>query len=216
MKLPDRAGRSAALAFAALLAVLPWPPGRAAERNYDYFLLTLSWSPAYCSWHPNDPSQCGNRRFAFVLHGLWPQFYRGGYPHDCRRVGRVPARVADRALAIMPSRRLIQHEWETHGACTGLDAQEYFERAERAFSSVAIPKEFTGERIPQNLSASDIAAIFQRANPTIPAHGITIQCRGPELEEVRICLDTALKPIACGRGVRDSCRGGSLQIRPAR
>jgi ribonuclease T2 len=217
MKRPDHLTGVARMATLAALAGLAWSRALHADTGrFDYYLLTLSWSPAYCSWHPTDPSQCGGRRYAFVLHGLWPQYFGGGYPRECRRVGRVPARIADRALAIMPSRRLIQHEWDEHGACTTLDAAGYFLRAEQAFSAVVIPAAFSGDRIPQDLTAEDVAAAFRRANPAIPERAIVVKCRGPELEEVRICLSTDLKPIACGRGVRDACRRGPLQIRPVR
>jgi ribonuclease T2 len=216
MKSPDLSRLVRIAALAALAGLACSGPLRADTGGFDYYLLTLSWSPAYCSWHPTDASQCGGRRYAFVLHGLWPQYFGGGYPRECRRVGRVPARVAERALAIMPSRRLIQHEWEEHGACTTLEAAGYFLLAEQAFSAVAIPSAFKDERIPQTLTAEDIAGAFRRANPAIPERGIAVKCRGPELEEVRVCISTDLKPIACGRGVRNACRRGPVQVRPVR
>ena len=64
---------------------------------FDYYLLSLSWSPTYCAdtgEARRDP-QCSprsGRPFAFVLHGLWPQYERG-WPRDCRSSDRgyVPA-----------------------------------------------------------------------------------------------------------------------------
>src|SRR5437763_11894525 len=39
--------------------------------NFDFYLLSLSWSPGFCATPAgkNDPGQCApGRRFAFVLH----------------------------------------------------------------------------------------------------------------------------------------------------
>ena len=47
--------------------------------TFDYYLLSLSWSPTYCAdlrEGRRDP-QCDGRPYAFVLHGLWPQNERG-------------------------------------------------------------------------------------------------------------------------------------------
>ena len=54
-------------------------------------MLALSWSPTYCASPAgaNDNSQCApGRRFAFVVHGLWPQ-YDKGWPQDCPTVAIV-------------------------------------------------------------------------------------------------------------------------------
>jgi ribonuclease I len=51
--------------------------------DFDYYVVSLSWSPAYCVTHPKDQRQCGDRGFGFVLHGVWPQKSTGGYPADC-------------------------------------------------------------------------------------------------------------------------------------
>ena len=38
--------------------------------DFDYYLVSLSWSPAYCQSRPQDKRQCGGRGFGFVLHGV--------------------------------------------------------------------------------------------------------------------------------------------------
>ena len=48
--------------------------------QFDYYVLALSWSPSYCAGEAgqNDQQQCApGRRFAFVVHGLWPQYNKG-------------------------------------------------------------------------------------------------------------------------------------------
>src|SRR5262245_40576168 len=80
------------LAFIAVLAVssTSWVHVASAQRPsyerqgyqagvFDYYLLALSWSPTYCAGLDDgryDPQCHGRERrpYAFVLHGLWPQF----------------------------------------------------------------------------------------------------------------------------------------------
>ncbi|NJL42628.1 MAG: hypothetical protein HC935_03095 [Pseudanabaena sp. SU_2_4] len=43
--------------------------------KFDYYVLSLSWSPEYCASTSNpDPNQCSQRRYSLVVHGLWPQY----------------------------------------------------------------------------------------------------------------------------------------------
>ena len=42
--------------------------------TFDYYLLSLSWSPAYCLSDPGAAECNGPRRFGFIVHGLWPQY----------------------------------------------------------------------------------------------------------------------------------------------
>ncbi len=48
------------------------PPG-----EFDYYLLSLSWSPAFCLQSPGAAECNGPRRFGFIVHGLWPQNEHG-------------------------------------------------------------------------------------------------------------------------------------------
>jgi ribonuclease T2 len=185
--------------------------------QFDYYLLALSWSPSYCRTHPDDPEQC-TKGYGFVLHGLWPQ-YRNGYgPQHCGASDEPDAATVARALAFMPSRGLIRHEWSTHGTCSGLDAKDYFDMADRAFAAVQVPEAL---RAPQHPPALDVRAIvegFVRANPGMREAMLSVQCRdGHELSEVRVCLDRdSLAPRACGGRVRNTCRYGTLTIPAAR
>ena len=100
--------------------------GRNVAGQFDYYALALSWSPTHCSTPEgeNDTLQCSRRdgrRYAFVLHGLWPQ-YEHGYPESCRIEQRpfVPQPVIDNVLDIMPSKGLVIHQYRKHGTCSGL------------------------------------------------------------------------------------------------
>jgi ribonuclease T2 len=50
-----------------------------APGKFDYYVLSLSWSPSFCETATGNArrQQCGARPFSFVVHGLWPQYERG-------------------------------------------------------------------------------------------------------------------------------------------
>jgi len=175
-----------------------------AAAEFDYFLVALSWSPTWCESHPQDTEQCGRRGFGFILHGLWPQFQRGGGPQDCAFLQRPDRATIERTLAFMPSRSLIEHQWRAHGACSGLDPDDYFSLADRAYAAIRIPAVMS-EPSTVSLHADELRRAFVDANPGIAADGLAIICHSGKLAEVRICVDDELKPRSCGRGVRMQC-----------
>ena len=183
--------------------------------RFDYYLLTLSWSPTYCLTHGYDRSQCSGRGYGFVLHGLWPQYDSGGYPERCTADRQLSRAAEERGQAVFISPTLMRHEWETHGTCSGLDAQRYFETADRALAAVRIPEIFEAPRRQRSLTAAQVMAQFRQANPALRADGLVVACGRGELTEVRICLTRELQPRACGRGVRTSCPSSAVEI-PAR
>ncbi|MEO6076408.1 MAG: ribonuclease T2 [Dokdonella sp.] len=180
--------------------------------DFDYWLVALSWSPTWCEFNPDNREQCGTRGFGFVLHGLWPQYERGGGPQDCRSRQRVSQNTIDRTMAFMPSRGLIIHEWRSHGSCTTLDPDDYFQLADRAFASVRIPQALRAPRTPPQLSARDVASAFVDANPGLSSDAIQVACTGNQLSEVRICTDANLSPRDCGKLSRSRCPAGILRI----
>ncbi len=183
-------------------------------RRFDYYLMSLSWSPSYCEAHSGESEQCAHKGFGFVLHGLWPQNSDGSWPQHCSSDAQPDAATIERTLAFMPSRRLVEHEWQTHGSCTGLTPAAYFDLADRAFAAVKIPERMQTPQEPPSLGAADIVSAFEQANPGLDERMITVECHdGSELTEVRVCLNReTLAPQACGGRVRNSCRYGKLRI----
>ncbi len=183
-----------------------------AAGQYDYYLVSLSWSPSFCETHPDEKEQCGERGFGFVLHGVWPQYLRGYGPQHCAANQQPDDATILRTLAFMPSRHLVQHEWETHGACTGLSPAEYFALADRAFASLKIPGAFTAAQSAAQLSAKDVANAFVAANPGMDDSMLAVTCNRLELSEVRVCMDKDLHLQSCGKGVTSQCPSGTLRI----
>ena len=173
--------------------------------QFDYYLLTLSWSPSYCLSHQQDRAQCGGKGYGFVLHGLWPQYDAGNWPEFCTPGVTLPPDAVQIGETLYPSPNLMEHEWQRHGTCSGMDAATYFRTADKALAAVRVPSEFEAPHSNQSMTGAQIASAFRKANPSIPADGVMVACGRGELTEVRICLTRDLVPRSCGRGVHNAC-----------
>lgn len=179
---------------------------------FDYYLLSLSWSPTYCLTHGNDIKQCGNKGLGFVLHGLWPQFATGGYPRDCATDERLTEQSRRFAETIFPSPKLVDHEWNKHGTCSGLGALAYFKAADSTRTSIRIPAALDAPAQTRSMSVAEIISAFTSVNPGMRADSLVVACSGPELAEVRFCFGRNLSPVGCGKGVVSNCRRGAIRI----
>jgi len=188
-------------------------PGR-----FDYYVLALSWSPSYCEStqfrrRSRTPDrQCGGRPFAFVVHGLWPQYERG-FPSYCQ----VPAPRLDRAIVrsmldVMPSPGLIFHEWDQHGTCSGLSSRAYFETVRKAQAAVRIPPDYLDLSRPVVVSPNEVAEAFVKANPGLSRNAMAVFCDGKRLTEVRVCLSKDLSVHECPEMSRRACRLDSIAV----
>lgn len=209
-----------------------WPSNRfnqRQERNvagqFDYYALVLSWSPTYCSTSgDNDDQQCNRpdgRRFSFIVHGLWPQ-YEKGYPEMCRteRKPYVPQPLIDKTLDIMPSGRLIIHEYRKHGTCSGLSPEGYFSTARKLFNGIRIPDRFKNPFEQQFASPAEVVRGFVQANPDIQPDMMAVSCGGAgnRLKEIRFCFTRDGKPRSCGANEdqRRMCNADRMFIPPVR
>jgi ribonuclease T2 len=187
--------------------------------TFDYYLLSLSWSPAFCLSDP-EASECnGPRRFGFIVHGLWPQ-YEKGWPENCNVHEQVTDNVISSISDIMPARGLIYHEWAAHGSCSGLSPADFFTLVRRAYAGITVPASLSalGHEIQQSPGA--IVEEFLHANPRFSSQSIVVTCSrqdAPRLREVHICLDRDLSPRACSAdAARGACRAATLIVPPIR
>jgi ribonuclease T2 len=216
--------KAAAVALSAFLAVTS---ADARHRNsssaepgvFNYYLLSLSWSPAFCISDPKAAECNGPRRFGFIVHGLWPQNEKG-WPENCNVHVPVPDNVVSGIADLMPARNLVYHEWSAHGTCSGLDPADFFALVRRAYSSIAIPASLSANGEPIEEPAAAIASAFFRANPRLATQSVVVTCGGqehPRLREVHICFDRSLNPRACSADVADrACRAATLIVPPIR
>jgi ribonuclease T2 len=181
---------------------------------FDYYILSLSWAPNYCASHPTDHSnQCRHGgHTAFVLHGLWPQADSGPPPISCSIAPPVAGATVDHMLNFMPSRGLIQHEWQQHGTCSGLSARDYFANVEQAFKSLHVPDQYQNLNHDQQAEVSDIEKEFADANGA-PRQAFRISCHNGELVNLEVCLDKDLHFQSCTPSARE-CPARKVEMRP--
>jgi ribonuclease T2 len=185
-------------------------PGR-----FDYYLLSLSWTPSFCASATGvaREEECG-RPLSFVVHGLWPQYERG-FPENCQQPPpRLSRRIVSDMLDLMPGAKLVYHEWDTHGTCSGLDQRDYFDLVRKARDAVTIPPAFDDPRKALTIAPNDIVAAFVSANPGLSPDGVMLECEGARLREVHICLTRHLAFRSCRARNQKSCRRDSLMMPP--
>ncbi|MEM7724449.1 MAG: ribonuclease T2 [Pseudomonadota bacterium] len=179
---------------------------RAGE--FDYYVLALSWTPSWCAIEGDarGSAQCDpGLGFGFTLHGLWPQ-YEDGWPSYCPTVERNPSRAMTRDQApLFGTSGLAWHQWNKHGTCTGLSAQDYYRLSQVAYGSVTRPDLLRRLDREVRLPAEVIEDAFLEENPDLTDDMLTVTCRGGRIQEVRICLTRDLEPRTCAADVRRDC-----------
>lgn len=217
------------LRFALLVLLLTPQAARAqdprqnAPGQFDFYVLSLSWSPSFCAGAAERGAsaatagvQCGPRPYSFVVHGLWPQ-YDDGFPEYCQ----VPAPRLDRGIVsamldLMPAPRLIFNEWDRHGTCSGQSPRAYFETIRKARAAVKIPLEFTEIKEPLSVTPHAVEEAFIKANPGLTPNAMAVGCDAKRLTEVRLCLSKDLHFRDCGQIAKRSCSRDQLTMPPVR
>ena len=206
------------LATAIVLATLatgPAPPAAAQQDAVEGYTLALSWSPTWCASDPDarrSPQCEAEADHRFVVHGLWPNRFDGRDAY-CRTGEPGPdRRTVNRALAIMPDRGLIAHQWRKHGTCSGLDAAAYFEMVEEVFDEVVVPPGLATLDDALKVRPEILREAFAQANPWIDPDGIFVRCRDDRLVEVRLCLSASLASTPCSNVASRRCRASLLDV----
>lgn len=179
---------------------------------FDFYLLTLSWSPEFCHGHQGNPECSGHQ--GFVVHGIWPQYKNGTWPANCQT--NQPAPTDTSPVANIMPQDILQHEWEKHGTCSGLSGNDYFALIRKVFDSVKIPSQFASPSQSFTLRPPALKKDFEQSNPSLADPDIAIQLNGKYLSAVEICLtkDDTPAPMACS-DVKD-VRSGTFIVPPVK
>jgi ribonuclease T2 len=195
------------------LSVALGQPQSGQPGNFDYYLFTLSWSPEYCQAHRDAVECTGGNHYGFIVHGLWPQFNRG-YPEHCSNEP-MPSDVSV-VSKIMPDPSLIKHEWTTHGTCSGLSGNQYFELIRKIYDSIKIPQQFVAPTRTLNIHPADVKRAFEQANPQLSDDAIAVNCPQNFLSGMQICVTKGGTPFRCPGGAVRDCRARNINIPPVR
>jgi ribonuclease T2 len=191
-----------------------------APGEFDFYVLSLSWSPSFCEEAAErggrSQIQCGGRPYAFVVHGLWPQ-YENGFPEYCQRPApRLNRNIVSSMLDLMPAPGLIFNEWDKHGTCSGLEGRGYFETIRKARAAIKIPAEYLDLSQAKTVAPAEVEEAFIKANPGLSSTAISVTCNRTRLSEVRICLSKDLQFRACEEMDRRACRRDQVTMPPIR
>jgi ribonuclease T2 len=171
----------------------------------DGYLLALSWSPAFCAdARPSSDSkfQCERNRFAFVVHGLWPQSSKAKtvaeQPAYCREAQPISLNTHKAHLCTVPGVKLMTHEWQKHGVCAFQTPEQYFDRISAMRGVLKLPNfDVVADR---QITAATIRDAFVKANPALPRNAIMVDSdKKSRLREVRLCYNVAFEYAACDR-----------------
>ena len=206
-----------------LVLALLWPFMVVAEGEpageFDYYVLSLSWSPSWCRLEGDarGSPQCEDGAgHGWILHGLWPQYERG-WPSYCPTRERNPSRAMTAEMAdITGTSGLAWHAWNKHGRCSGLSAEAYYDAARAAYAAVVRPEVFRKLDRALTLPARVVEEAFLAENPDLEPDMITITCKRDRIEEARICLTREFQPRVCGRDVVRDCQMSDALFEPVR
>lgn len=192
--------------------------------QFDYYVFSLSWQPAFCASHP-DKKECISetpQRFDsqnMALHGLWPsvkgdKHHRYAYCGVSKRIKQqddndqwcqmpfpdIQQSTFEKLGEVMPGCQscLQNHEWYKHGVCSGIRADDYFATSTRLAQSIAEANlgRFVTDNIGKNVRLGDIqAAAAQDFGDK--SNMIRFICEHGMLSEVRLYLDKTL-PVRGG------------------
>jgi ribonuclease T2 len=167
--------------------VKPKPKPQGPKDGMPFFVLALSWQPAFCETMKGK-TECRNQKPTsyeashFSLHGLWPQPRRNVFCGVNRPTAALddqhkwdqlpePQLSAETKAAldkVMPGTqsRLERHEWIKHGTCYPAgDAETFFKDQIRLINDVnASPVQaFMAANIGKTIQTADLRAKFDEA-----------------------------------------------------
>ena len=213
---------------AALLAALTVSGGAFAAApqvlvsngDFDFYVLTLSWSPGFCDTGGSERGgdQCAvGAGQGFVVHGLWPENNDRPYPSDCDSASYIPGAALRLTHGVYPAEGLARYEYRKHGTCTGLTPENYFAAVKYAREKIVIPPQLQGPREKLDVAPSDIENAFISTNPGLTSANFALGCSRGELTDVRICIPKSLDGfVDCRKIAGHSCHARSLAVAPLR
>lgn len=208
--------------IAALMLAVTAPISGAVQSQdragaFDYHILAVSWMPAFCETTGearDDPRCAAGTGHGWMLHGLWPQHADGSWPEYCETPWRNPSRreTAEQADLFGVS-WAAWHQWNKHGRCSGMSADEYFALSRVAIEQVTLPDIAARGTREGALPPAALKAAFLAANPDFGEGMLTVTCRHDAVRELRLCLTRALKPRPCDAAtLRRACPVEAIRI----
>jgi ribonuclease T2 len=209
-----------ALAWSCAAGAAETPAKFVATGDFDFYVLTLSWSPGFCDTGGDEksPGQCAaGSGEGFVVHGLWPDNQGRADPSDCGRAERLSTEALAEVNGVYPDAGLARYEYAKHGTCTGLSPEAYFGAVKYARDQLVVPDYLKAPRERIKTTPSQIERDFIAANPNLTANNMAVTCGRGELIDVRVCLSKNLGAfVVCPKVTGHTCHATSITVAPPR
>lgn len=181
------------------------PPDSVNKKPADYYMLSLSWSPQFCTTSAGASAankfQCKENSFGIVVHGLWPQSSTAkntnDHPRNCNTTTPIALATLRRHLCTVPGVQLMQDEWAKHGTCAFDAPEKYLDTIEKLMSELHVPDLNALAAKGSSLQARDVTGAFVGANSGLAAPDVQLLLGGKDLQEVHVCYGLDLKFRKC-------------------
>ena len=110
---------------------------------------------------------------------------------------RLNRNIMSSMLDLMPAPKLIYHEMDVHGTCSGMNPSADFNTIRKVREIIKIPPQFESPDKAINISPEEIVKAFMDSNQGLEKDAIAVTCNRRRLSEVRICLTRDFKFHSC-------------------
>ncbi|KAK9838118.1 hypothetical protein WJX81_002369 [Elliptochloris bilobata] len=197
-------------------------PGKKRRPEGDdpatFYYLVRQWPETFCEGKTGCPRQ--PKREAWTIHGLWPNYNKGGYPKNC--AGGNPAQYSEQDIHDLeseltkywpsykgPDSGFWEHEYNTHGTCNinDLNEEEYFNVTLGLDLEYEIQNHLDSANIVPDDSKTyatkdieDVLANAWGAKPVVKCAcrgGWPAECDEALIDSILICIDENLQIGDC-------------------
>ncbi|WP_240224414.1 ribonuclease T2 family protein [Rheinheimera hassiensis] len=175
------------------------------EGNWDYWLIDMSWMPAFCGGKNYTPTECRPQASKWstsdlAIHGLWPNRNDGKHLVNCTTNpycgGATACSLKLEDLNIDTHQALIDrmpghvfltdYEWKKHGTCSDLTPNDYYVATVVASDQLRNPS-FLSNAVGDTRSSKEIRAAFSISQ--VDDGSVVLRCKNSELTSVRACFE---------------------------
>lgn len=167
----------------------------------DFFLLMFSNSKKFCEQMARKGQtskvkfQCESpNEFGWVVHGLWGESEKAyisgdkkGHPRFCKGdLPKVDIANFKPYLCMSPGTRLLQGEWEKHGACDFPSFEAYYQKTMELYQRFTLP--------PAELKPKQAMLWMKKQHPELKNTWMHLDSK-----EFGICFDKQFNVMNCPR-----------------
>lgn len=177
------------------------------------YLLALSWQPGFCETYGYEAGKPECQQIKpesypathFTLHGLWPDQDACGINYGFCGASKqsihcnyppvnLSAEVGDHLAQLMPSYAvgscLERHEWNKHGSCQFLTADDYFSQAMDLVDQINVSsfRQFIQKHIGSSVKQSDVFKQFEQSFGQGSAKTMHLGCTNNTLVDIYITV----------------------------